>query len=111
MSIRVLPTTSRFPAYQMQFALDGRRYIVLMRWNTRDQAWSMDWLTRTRDPLLRGIKIVYGVELMQRFAIGRLPDGEMYATRLGGNRDRPMRFAWNDDAVLTFVPRGFEFDG
>lgn len=61
----LLPLRPLEPSYTMNVTLRGEEVRIDVRWNERDTggAWYTDWFDADGDPIVRGLKIVLGVNL------------------------------------------------
>ncbi|MCK6585962.1 MAG: hypothetical protein L6Q76_00095 [Polyangiaceae bacterium] len=87
--IVIIPTTGGVElANQTQrTALDGRDYLLTLRWNQREEAWYLD-LADADDVLIRaGMKLVMGQPLLRGVLDARRPPGELLVLDMEGTSD------------------------
>lgn len=78
MAMVIIPCRPGEPHHRMRVGLDGRAYLLDLRWSQREERWYMDLRSSAGDLLAGAIKLVVGVPLLRRF--GRrddLPPGEL----------------------------------
>lgn len=80
----LLPFVPSVPNYRVGTTLDGRTYILDVRWNGRDAAWYFDILAEDETPIRRGIKVVLGTSLGGRVSDPAFPQGIIAASDLSG---------------------------
>jgi hypothetical protein len=66
-----------FPEWEQQIQLDGVSYRLRGRYNTTSERWTMDILASDKAPIVLGIGIVRGVDLLLYHVDSRLPPGSM----------------------------------
>lgn len=66
-----------FPEWEQQIQLDGVSYRLRGRYNTTSERWTMDILASDKSPIVLGIGIVRGVDLLLYHVDSRLPPGAM----------------------------------
>lgn len=64
------PYTIPLQAYNQQFlvTLAGMTYQLTVRWNDANQAWTLDIATSSGNPIVSGIPLVTGTDLLAPFA-------------------------------------------
>jgi len=58
-----LPLVASIPNYRFSTTIDNITYLIDARWNTRDNAWYLDFLEDDETPIVNGVKIVLGMYL------------------------------------------------
>lgn len=76
-----------FPSFTQNITLDNIVLNFKFVWNGRDNAWYMDILDSVNSPILNGIKIVNGWELITRFTDIRLPQGALLVVSLRSDEE------------------------
>jgi hypothetical protein len=82
MALRKLPLRSDIPKYEFRIDLDLTTYTLAFRFNRRQGRWIMDVKTETDTPLVMGIPVLIGVDLLARFVIDGLPEGNLFAANI-----------------------------
>ena len=77
-----------FPDFTQEVVLDEDRYGLRFHWNSRGGFWTMSVLTTTQEPIVSGIKIVLGYNLLGRFRAYDVPPGDMIAIDPSGGTTR-----------------------
>ncbi len=77
MTISTLPTFDD-PFYSYATTLEGREYLLKFRFNQREDVWYLSLYMPDETPLVTGIKMLDGTDLIQR-ADERLPPGKLFA--------------------------------
>ena len=75
---------SKYPSSTQQVLLDGLHYIFEYYWNSTGSYWSMSLLSRVGEPLVQGIKLVFGTDLVSRYAVPNAPPGRFVLIRDSG---------------------------
>lgn len=66
------------PRSRQRVTLDGREYVLALRWSQREERWYMDLLDGDDVLLVGSVKLVVGFPLLYRFrAIAGLPPGDL----------------------------------
>lgn len=65
-------------AWIQEVTLSGRVYRINGAWNEVGNFWQICLMTRDEVPIIDGLKLVGGIDLIGRFADDRLPPGELY---------------------------------
>ena len=55
-------------AQKFNIILNNVTYLLRLQWNTKSQAWVLDILTETESPLVSGIPLVPGVDLLGQYS-------------------------------------------
>lgn len=63
---------------QFELALDGFVYMIRLRWLERAGAWAMDIHTREKTPVVLGMRITAGAELVDAREAPFAPPGRFY---------------------------------
>lgn len=81
MGLRLIPVRPSIPASRRRVILDGREYVIRLRWSMREEIWYLDLLDVQGSALLVGQAVVSnrGIFGQYRQAITGLPPGEIYA--------------------------------
>lgn len=103
MSVLALPVRTDLPSYTSQIVLEGVPLIFRLAWSHRAQAWAMSFLTRDRVPLLMGIRVVVGAQLMGTYARPGLPRGEVLAIPRAGSTGRIARHDLGSRVELVYI--------
>ena len=76
---------------QQSTTLSGTSYVIQYNWVQRLQRWHFDMLQTNGDPIVRGVKLVVGPDLLARFrADPRIPPGGLFVVnsiQLHANED------------------------
>ena len=77
------------PYSQQQTNLDGDDYILVFRFNSREQVWYMDVQQTDGTPLVQALKLVCNNLLIDQFADTDLPLGDFIVTDATGLNSPP----------------------
>jgi hypothetical protein len=91
------------PFYSMSVALEGRQYIFEFRYNQRETAWYFSVALENGTPLIAGVKVVCGVNLLKRAADVRLPPGLLSAVWNGDDDSPPTLTELGEDKRVTLT--------
>ena len=83
----IVPTQADVPWYRQRTTLDGRDYVMSLRWNERNGNWYMDLHDQDDVPLAVGVKLVANNPLMRSYIDERLPPGMLMVVDMEGNGD------------------------
>lgn len=87
----VIPTNSSgvIREYTETIGLEGRVYEFRFSWNTRTEAWYLSIYTRDGSPIIEGIAITCGVDLLRGSVVAGKPPGLLIAIPTDGSTARP----------------------
>ena len=92
------------PSQRFSVTLDGIVYQLIVRWNSRNGFWSMDWFDAENVAILSGMRIVPHYDSLSSFVLAALPPGKLYAVDpTGENSEIPE--TW-DPFELLYVEAG-----
>lgn len=103
MALSIIPIRNDIPAYTEQLDLEGTRYFMRFKFNSRVDRWFMDLLDENQSEILNGIKIIVDFDLLGRFKDERLPPGLLYAVDESGNENQPDRLNFSNDVTLLYL--------
>lgn len=69
---------SEFPAFTQEVTLDEVPYRFQFVWNFRGQYYTLSIFDRELNPIVQGIKVVVGYELISIYNGADVPPGELY---------------------------------
>lgn len=93
------------PAWSMELTLDGRVYTMRGKYNTRSDQWVVDILSRERQPLLLGLRLVLNYPLLLANYDERLPRGQLFVVDPAGSANAdPGRLDFKDRLRLVYEP-------
>lgn len=102
MAIRI-PLTSAQPAYLETVEIDGTTYRLNVVWNTRTEAWYLDFLEANETAIILGQKLTSGWLPWARFADSRLPQGAVAVVDTIAQNQKPGREELGVSATLVFA--------
>jgi hypothetical protein len=92
------------PSYRQRTVLDGREYVLELRWSQREERWYLDLRTAAGDLLAGAIKLVTGWPLLYRFrTVEGLPPGELMVVDLRADAADPGLDELGDVALLCYL--------
>lgn len=77
MATLVLPTFRAFPDHRYTVLLDGETFTLEFHLNKRANRWSMHVFDVEGNAVRHGIKLVEGIDLLQRISVEGRPPGEI----------------------------------
>lgn len=86
----VIPVQT-LPAWTENITLGDWVGRISFQWNTRSEAWTVDFSDSLGNPLLLGVKLVTGWELLHQFPREELPQGAILVVSLDGSDADPGR--------------------
>ena len=82
--------------------LDGTVYQVRLRYNTRAGHWALDLSDSVGTPLLSGVAVRLGVDLLAQFDREDLPAGRLFAMNWVSEFQEPDRDNFGTDVSLIY---------
>lgn len=102
MAIYIIPTFDD-PFYTQTTSLDGVQYLLEFRYNQRENSWYLNVSLDDATPLVKGVKIVLGSDLLGRFVDRRMPTGRLVAIANGEDDSTPGMGELGVDRRVTLV--------
>jgi len=105
MAVRAISTEtdSTRGNYTQRTVLDGREYLLRLRWNERSEKWYLSIYDQDESPIYEGIKVVVNFPLLgARIVDERRPPGELMALDPSSDRD-PGLYDLGSRVVLCYV--------
>lgn len=100
----IIPTRS-LPAYSFEINIEGRVYRLRFEWNSRHEHWTMAFLTRTGEDIIRGIKLIINFEIINRYKNPQMPPGALIPLDRTGRLERIGRNDLGEDVKLIYYTR------
>ena len=97
-----LPVASDIADQSFSVQLDGAVYQVRLRYNTRAGHWALDLADAVGTPLLSGMAIRLGVDLLAQFSDDRFPPGKLFAMNWVNAYAEPDRDNFGTDVALIY---------
>jgi hypothetical protein len=79
----------KYPRYRQEVTLDDTQYIIDISWNARGEFWFFDLYDRDQKPLLKGVKMVFGYDMLNQYNKSTLPSGSLVLLDPSGSFNRP----------------------
>ena len=99
-----LPLLPSLGAQTFRVDLGGTTYRLSFSWSRLSNCWIMDVLDASDAPILRGVPLVTGTDLLGQFAYLDIGGGGHMVTLTKGNLDAPPTYAnLGDDGKLYWV--------
>lgn len=104
MQILAWPDTAdnRLPSFKMTVTLDDTAFVLWAKWNVVYGFWTLDLLDSTLDPIVTGLKLALGIDLLHRYRDARLPGGALMVVDLSGKITRIDREDMGRDVFLCY---------
>lgn len=103
MALLQLPVSSGSANYEFKTELDGVKYTLRFRFNTRAGRWIMDIKTSQGGMLLAGIALLTGVDLLAQYrAYDGAPQGNMFLLNLQDENLSPGRDDLGNGVLLMY---------
>lgn len=84
-----MPIRSDVPAYFFQIALEKVFYKFDFNWNERGNYWVMSILDQLDNQIISGIKLVTGIDILEKYKINGLPLGSFFILDTTGKNTDP----------------------
>ena len=101
-----LPIAADTPDQSFSVSLDAAVYRLRLRYNTRAGAWALSLATADGTPLLSGLALRLGVDLLAQFVDDRLPPGRLFAINYVDAYAEADRDNFGRDAALVYEEAG-----
>lgn len=89
MQVFVIPTRG-FANYEQFVSILEATYLFRFRFNTREETWWLSILDSERTPIVQGIKIVPGINLLEAYSYNeKLPRVALFVSVVEGEGDGP----------------------
>ena len=87
----IIPTDSSgtIREYTQQIVLEGVKYTIKLSWNTRTSCWMLSLYTIADAPIIEGIAVTCGVDLLRGSAVAGKPPGLLIAGPIDADVTRP----------------------
>lgn len=93
-----------FPSFIQEITFEDTPYLLQHIWNSRGEYWTLTFRDRDENPVLLGLKLVKGIELIARYPDRGLPPGYLYVTNESGDLAKPTYLSMIEEAdVLLYV--------
>ena len=97
-----LPVAADVPYQSFSTTLNGAVYRIRLRYNTRAGFWSLDLADAAGAPLLSGLAIRLGTDLLSQFASEGFPPGKLFAVNWVAAHREPDRETFGRDVSLVY---------
>ena len=102
MAFLELPLTVDVPHQSFSVQLDGTVYRMRLRYNSRAGHWTLDLADAAANPLVSGVAVRLGVDLLAQYADDRFPAGKLFAMNWVEAYREPARDDFGSDVVLIY---------
>lgn len=99
--IPVIPSEAN---YRFGVAIEDASYLVDMRWNSRDEAWYMDWFTVDEEVVALNLKVLLGVYIGRRYPLPPFSQGVLVAVDTSGDQVEAKFDDMGTRVVLRYIP-------
>lgn len=82
--------------------LDGAVYRIHLRYNTRGGFWAIDILDASDTPLILGLAIRLGIDLLAQYTED-IPPGQLFAINYADQYTEPNRDNFGTDVMLVYM--------
>lgn len=89
--------------YSYSISLDNETYILTFRYNTFYTRWIFDINTRLDEPIINGIPLAMGVDLLKRYADTRLPPGNLFLINMNDDFEDGTRDEFGNNIILLYL--------
>lgn len=90
------------PALRFRTLLEGAWYGFRLAYNTRLQAWYLDVEGDDGSPLVNGLRVAVGTDMLRPFGDTRLPPGQLFAVDVEGQGRDPWRYGLSGPIQLRY---------
>lgn len=103
--IRVPCPSDGYPDQTGQVLIDDAYYTVAWRWNERDGAWYFSFADADGDPIISGVRVVLGADLLSGVPTGAGPDGGIIVIDASGRTDEPGLHDLGNRVQVLYIAR------
>lgn len=100
-----IPLSSQLSHYKQTTSLEGTAYQFDVRWNTRDETWSISIADTDGNPILSGLKLLPYSPLIQRYKIEGFIEGELVGINTTNEFEPPNRDNLGSDFKLFYLSK------
>lgn len=102
-TLTALPLRNDTAWYSFTFTLSSTVYLFTIRYDQRMDRWIMDLADANSNPLVSGVPLLVGRNLIGRFVTEGLPVGYFFVTDDTNTGIEPTRFSFGTTHTLYFV--------
>ena len=97
-----LPVITGNTNHEFKAELSGKVYLFHFRWNTRAACWIMSISTENEGPIISGMSIALGTDLLAQYKDSRLPGGSLFAINYANEYQEPDRDNLGTDVAIVY---------
>lgn len=105
MALYQIPFDSAEPHYRFECDLEGTRYVFVVDWNSREEAWFLSLELPDGTQLLDGRRIVIGQPLLERLRQSTRPPGELVFLDTESTEADPGRYELGGRVTAVYLER------
>lgn len=99
------PSTTDRTGMRFRVRLEATVIALRLNFNTRARSWTLDLEAEDGSPIVRGLRLVEGVDLLAPFRYdGRLPPGQLFVRDTSGAHRDPGRDDLRADVRIVYRP-------
>jgi len=98
-----LPTFATDPDHKYNIQLDGETFTLEFHRNARADRWNMTVLDVEQVPVRHGVRLVTGIDLLQRVALETKPPGELTVVDTTGAHTEPTETSLGQECQLRYI--------
>ncbi len=98
-----LPTFAADRDHKYNIQLDGETFTLEFHLNARADRWNMTVLDVENVPVRNGVRLVTGIDLLQRVALETKPTGELTVVDSTGNETEPTETTLGEECQLRYI--------
>ena len=102
MSIKQFPLRTDSTNFEFRIPLDGETFTVAFRYNQRADYWMLDIRDSLNTPIISGLAILGGTELIERFVDPELPLGSIFFLNILDAREDIGLEGFGEDGLLMY---------
>lgn len=103
MALLQLPVSPDKANYEFKTTIEGTKYTLAFRFNTRAGRWIMDIKTGGGEVIVAGVPLLAGVDFLAQFtARENLPQGNLFLLNLVDENESPDRDNLGTDVLLMY---------
>jgi hypothetical protein len=98
-----LPTFIADPDHKYDIQLDGETFNLIFHYNARADRWNVDVLDVEDSAIKHGVRLVTGIDLLQRVASEDKPAGELTVVDTTSNELEPINETLGEQCQLRYI--------
>lgn len=104
MAFQDLPLVPSVASYRFGVALNENQYIIDVHWNSREEAWYLDWYKEDDTVIAIGLKVVLGAYLGRTKTVPPFSEGSLVAVDTSGESIEATFDDLGSRVIVRYIP-------